>query len=130
MVSPLSQQHTLTPSSSTSVITATNWPAVITGSADPMGNGLVPLQSALVISALVISHHFSCLPFFLSMLARGCQKLQNPENGNVQVTSTRIGAVAIYSCNDGFTLVGNKNRVCRPNGQWSGGAPSCQGEKT
>lgn len=125
MVLSLSQRHTLTPSSSTSVIPATIWLAVITGSADPMGYGLVPLQSALVINAIV-NHHFS----FLSMLARGCQRLQNPENGNVQVTSTRIGAVATYSCNDGFTLVGNKNRVCRPNGQWSGGAPSCQGEKT
>ncbi|XP_003387839.1 PREDICTED: sushi, von Willebrand factor type A, EGF and pentraxin domain-containing protein 1-like isoform X2 [Amphimedon queenslandica] len=59
-------------------------------------------------------------------IAQGCQNLPKPQNGNVEVTSTRIGAVATYSCNDGFALVGNKNRVCRPHGQWSGVAPSCQ----
>ena len=63
-------------------------------------------------------------------LARGCQNLPKPENGNVEVTSTVVGTVATYSCNDGFKLVGNENRVCRPNGQWSGVAPSCQGEET
>lgn len=57
----------------------------------------------------------------------GCEDLSDPANGNVRVTSTRIGAVATYSCNSGFTLIGKENRVCRPNGEWSGTAPTCTG---
>ena len=36
-----------------------------------------------------------------------------------------IGSVATYSCNEGFVLLGNQNRTCLPNGEWSGETPAC-----
>jgi CUB/sushi domain-containing protein len=66
---------------------------------------------------------------FPKCIASGCPKLSNPPNGQVKVTSNRIGAVATYSCNSGFNLAGNINRVCRPDGSWSGSVPTCQGDQ-
>jgi CUB/sushi domain-containing protein len=61
-----------------------------------------------------------------------CQPIDcgNPEspdpNGSLQVSSTTVGSVAVYQCNDGFTLQGEDQAICQDNGQWSTGAPTCQ----
>ena len=58
-------------------------------------------------------------------IAVDCGDLDDPENGDVDLTGTSFGSRALYSCNRGFTLVGINRRVCQANGQWSGEAPSC-----
>ena len=39
---------------------------------------------------------------------------------------TTFGAMANYSCNEGYNLMGPTARVCQPNGNWTEDAPVCQ----
>ena len=67
-----------------------------------------------------------------------CQPLTQPSNGAVtistgthEVTLGR-GAIATYSCNTGFGLIGQATRTCvvtngGTTGTWSGHQPTCQG---
>ena len=49
-----------------------------------------------------------------------------PTNGNVIVGVTTLGAMATYTCNPSYRLVGMDSRQCQENGQWSGEAPTCE----
>lgn len=55
-----------------------------------------------------------------------CNPLSSPANGDVAFSSTEFGAIATYSCNDGFKLIGSKTRTCQLDSQWSGSEPFCQ----
>ena len=48
-----------------------------------------------------------------------------PLLGSANFDDITIGSVAIYSCVEGYMLLGNQNRTCLPNGEWSGGTPVC-----
>ena len=61
-------------------------------------------------------------------LGSGCRELSNPANGQVDDDERRIGDIAIYSCNSGYTLVGAETRVCQAGGIWSESAPTCERE--
>ena len=52
--------------------------------------------------------------------------LTAPTNGAVTVNGVRTGDKAVYSCEDGFELVGDVMRTCMSNSQWSGEPPVCQ----
>ncbi len=54
-----------------------------------------------------------------------CGPLMAPTNGAVGVASTTFGSIAMYSCDDGFELVGVDTRECQATGVWSGAPPSC-----
>ena len=57
-----------------------------------------------------------------------CGTLNNPANGQVSHTAgTTFTQTATYSCDTGYNLVGDSNRVCQATGVWSGRAPTCQG---
>ena len=52
--------------------------------------------------------------------------LLNISNGQVVIDGpTEQGTVATYSCNSGFSLVGDRQRVCTESGAWSGIRPTC-----
>ena len=55
-----------------------------------------------------------------------CPDLSAPTNGAVRVNGRRTGDKAVYSCEDGFELVGDVMRTCMSNSQWSGESPVCQ----
>ena len=55
-----------------------------------------------------------------------CPTLSNPSNGRVDQRDNRPGAIALYTCNSGYELVGQSSRTCQNNGQWSGDAPTCE----
>ena len=57
-----------------------------------------------------------------------CGGLQPPENGNVTLSDTTVGAQANYSCNAGFTVTGIATRECLERGEWSNSAPTCERE--
>ena len=62
--------------------------------------------------------------FKLLHLADKCNNL-TINNGNVELTQNRVGAVALLNCDLGFTLVGSGIRRCLSNGQWSGTQSIC-----
>lgn len=50
--------------------------------------------------------------------------------GAVCYNETTVGSKAVYICNDGLVLVGNKTRVCQKDGSWNGNMPQCIPEKS
>lgn len=57
-----------------------------------------------------------------------CDQLNNPQNGNVQQPlPPTVGSVAVYSCNQGFRLVGVTKRACQSDRTYTGKAPVCVG---
>ena len=57
-----------------------------------------------------------------------CMLLAAPANGRVTQSGRGVGSSAIYTCVSGYQLVGASNRVCQPDGKWSGEKPVCQGQ--
>lgn len=49
--------------------------------------------------------------------------------GGVCLNGTAVGSKAIYICDDGLVLMGNKSRVCQKDGNWNGRIPRCIPEK-
>ena len=56
-----------------------------------------------------------------------CGSLSSPDNGNVIVSGTGVGAQAMYICDPGYVLVGETVRTCQNlnEPEWSGDAPFC-----
>ena len=66
--------------------------------------------------------------FILILLVVDCGNLNDPANGSVTHNSgTTFGQTATYSCNTGYTLVGDSTHTCQDTGFWSGSEPTCQG---
>jgi len=62
------------------------------------------------------------------LTAVDCGTLTNPVNGQVNnIAGTTFGQTATYSCDPGYNLVGNTQRICHATGVWSGNVPTCQG---
>ena len=64
--------------------------------------------------------------FFHACTDKRCPKLDDPENGKVEVSGNHPGSKAIHSCTEGYILTGRRVRVCQRNGVWSGKAPTCE----
>ena len=65
------------------------------------------------------------IAFLLSTVV-DCGALTAPANGQVShPDGTTFGQTATYSCNTGYTLVGDSTRTCEATG-WSGDAPTCE----
>ena len=57
---------------------------------------------------------------------RICPEPPQVDGGSLgPLPSVEYGALASYSCQEGFTLVGAAERVCGDEGRWSGQAPLC-----
>ena len=70
----------------------------------------------------------TCMTFLHLRTAVDCGTLTNPPNGQVTYTGRTIfGQTATYSCDTGYTLVGDSNHTCQATGVWSGSEPICQG---
>ncbi len=89
---------------------------------------------------LLVNVRFLCLLnsvmlcFLAVMILAVCPDLPTPTNGesvgynNMGTMNNRpVGAVATYTCTDGYMLVGNMTRDCGSDGEWSGSAPTCEG---
>ena len=79
-------------------------------------------------SYLFILLHLSRLYLFFDLVVANCGSLPNPSNGDVgffPAGSTTFGAVAIYTCDPGFSLQGREERTCQADETWSGSEPKC-----
>ena len=66
---------------------------------------------------------------YLFYTAVDCGDLSDPLNGVVTYASTTFTTgLAIYECNENYTLNGNLSRICQADGSWSGVSPVCDGE--
>ncbi|XP_074641309.1 sushi, von Willebrand factor type A, EGF and pentraxin domain-containing protein 1-like [Tubulanus polymorphus] len=61
-----------------------------------------------------------------SCLQIKCSHLQPIENGYVAFESLAVSQQVKYVCNDGYQLIGDKNRTCQNNKMWTGEAPTCR----
>ena len=79
-------------------------------------------------------YHSTCHLQLMKLLTfsgrpRRCNRLDDPRNGDVRITGTNAGDKAIYQCDRGFVLKGDRIRKCQSNGQWSGNEPICKGNR-
>ena len=54
-----------------------------------------------------------------------CPVLLDIPSGEVEFSSRTPGSTATYTCNFGFVLQGDEQRVCMENETWSGEPPTC-----
>ena len=55
-----------------------------------------------------------------------CLNLTAPSNGQVSLTTTTFGSVAMYTCEEGYLVMGSAMRQCQANGNWSEEEPTCE----
>ena len=51
-----------------------------------------------------------------------------PGNGRKTITTHTIGSEVLFTCEPGYSLVGNNVRICQPDQTWSGSIPLCVSE--
>ncbi|WAQ97902.1 CSMD3-like protein [Mya arenaria] len=56
---------------------------------------------------------------------KDCGHPVSPKNGNVAYEDTKFQAIAQYTCDTGYSLIGNNLRICNKDGMWSD-QPYCQ----
>lgn len=61
----------------------------------------------------------------LEMTDRECHELGDPDKGSVILTGRLFADRAIYTCEEGYRLVGVEFRLCQADGSWSATEPSC-----
>lgn len=49
-----------------------------------------------------------------------------PSHGSREQTDFKIRSKVYFSCSEGFDLIGSSERMCFPNGTWSGTQPFCK----
>lgn len=82
-------------------------------------------SSHKTITCEVNAQHLMQVYHLFTSTVRVCPLLTAPENGGVAVTGDSIGSVAVYVCDEGFSLIGDSPRICGANGEWSGSEPVC-----
>ena len=55
-----------------------------------------------------------------------CGALEDPVDGQVDISNTTFESAANYTCDLGYSLNGNTSRTCEANGKWSGDPPLCE----
>lgn len=66
---------------------------------------------------------------FAHIIGRGCGTPDRLAHGQVAYISTSVGSKAKYSCQEHYTLVGARVRVCLANGNWAPRLPVCKRRK-
>uniref|UniRef100_A0A665TZ64 CUB and Sushi multiple domains 3a n=1 Tax=Echeneis naucrates TaxID=173247 RepID=A0A665TZ64_ECHNA len=65
------------------------------------------------------------MPFCSGDTAGSCGDPGIPSHGSREQTDFRIRSKVYFSCSEGYDLIGSAERMCFPNGTWSGVQPNC-----
>ena len=93
------------------------------------GLGMHPFANMIYVAFFFEILMALCYSILLLFLSKGvdCGTLSDPANGWVSHPSgTTFGQIAIYSCDPGYSLIGESTRICQVNATWSGIATTCQ----
>ena len=86
--------------------------------------GIMICSTKPAIVCLLCSKTYVTCVSFLSPV--NCQKLNLPDNVNVDSNETSQKTVVSFSCNDGYTLSGPSSKLCTSSGVWNNThVPSC-----
>ena len=78
---------------------------------------------------LCASHAVTCVTTYLYTAVVDCMSPSALTNGTVDTSrGTTYQAVAVYQCDEGYTLQGQAITACLDNGTWSGPTPTCARE--
>uniref|UniRef100_A0A0N4Z271 Sushi domain-containing protein n=1 Tax=Parastrongyloides trichosuri TaxID=131310 RepID=A0A0N4Z271_PARTI len=76
----------------------------------------------------ILFFNFFIRIIFLSFINSHCFQPSIPENGQILLPENipyNVGSIARYNCAVGFERIGEEERKCLENGEWSGEAPLC-----
>ena len=88
-------------------------------------NQLVKVSYKLHYYTIIITHFVFMIVH--TVIITDCGELDDPNNGQVSLNGTTLGSIATYTCDTGFDLIGDMERICQANGNWSGNEPTCEG---
>ena len=57
--------------------------------------------------------------------AKKCEAVSDPFYGEASCEGYIVGKKCQFTCSNGFELTGPRERVCQPNGKWSGSNVKC-----
>ena len=58
-----------------------------------------------------------------------CGPVPDIQDGRVDFSGgTTLGSTITYSCNTGYTLTGDANRICQADRTYDGSEPACEGD--
>nr|XP_020453374.1 CUB and sushi domain-containing protein 3-like [Monopterus albus] len=66
------------------------------------------------------------MPFCSGDTAGSCGDPGIPSHGSREQTDFKIRSKVYFSCSEGYDLIGSSERMCFPNGTWSGTQPFCK----
>ncbi|XP_037548906.1 CUB and sushi domain-containing protein 3 [Nematolebias whitei] len=66
------------------------------------------------------------MPFCSGDIAGTCGDPGIPSHSSREQTDFRIRSKVFFACTEGFELIGSSERMCFPNGTWSGTQPFCK----
>ncbi|KAM9738006.1 CUB and sushi domain-containing protein 3 isoform 2-T2 [Menidia menidia] len=66
------------------------------------------------------------MPFCSGDVAGSCGDPGIPSHGSREQTDFRIRSKVYFICTEGYELIGSSERMCFPNGTWSGTQPFCK----
>lgn len=65
---------------------------------------------------------------FVGDIAGSCGDPGIPAQGSREQTDFKIRSKVHFTCSEGYELIGSSERMCFPNGTWSGTQPFCKRE--
>lgn len=74
---------------------------------------------------LTLFHFDNNILSLLFFVVKSCGEPETPENGRINSYLFTYNSAIEYSCDQGYTLVGSKRRVCQHNQTWTGTVPLC-----
>ncbi|XP_072174905.1 sushi domain-containing protein 2-like [Diadema setosum] len=75
------------------------------------------------------SGRWSALPPSCEPIGDRCPEPHVPANGNITLVRTCLETQVVFSCYEGFRLMGSSTISCLANGQWSAPCPKCHLDK-